>query len=57
MGTPGYVVDIDSITLERRRVKFRTEKSKQLTFSNARPDTQDKANKRVALHSSRISVP
>ncbi|RPI36450.1 MAG: hypothetical protein EHM54_05725 [Nitrospiraceae bacterium] len=61
MGTPGYVVDIDSITIEPQTDKdVGIEKSKQLTFSNARVRiTQDKANKnvwRVTIISG-ISVP
>jgi hypothetical protein len=47
MGTSGYVVDIDSITLEPQADKdVGIEKDKQLTFSDARVRiTQDKAIK------------
>lgn len=61
MGTPGYVVDIASITLEPQADKgIDIKKGKQLTFSNARIRvTQDRANKDVWHVSiiSGISVP
>jgi hypothetical protein len=49
MGTPGYVVDIVSITLEPQVDKgMDIKKGKQLTFSNARVRIrQDTANKNV----------
>ncbi len=49
MGTPGYVVDIVSITLEPQVDRgIDIKKGKQLTFSNARVRIrQDTANKNV----------
>ncbi|MGD0886595.1 MAG: hypothetical protein ABSA46_17280 [Thermodesulfovibrionales bacterium] len=61
MGTPGYVVDIASITLEPQADKgIDIKKGKQLTFSNARIRViQDMANKNVwhVFIISGISVP
>jgi len=61
MGTPGYVVDIVSITLEPQADKgIDIKKGKQLTFSNTKMRVrQDTANKNVWHFSiiSGISVP
>ncbi|MGO9380103.1 MAG: hypothetical protein ACLPN1_12325 [Dissulfurispiraceae bacterium] len=61
MGTPGYVVDIVSITLEPNVDKgIDIKKGKQITFSNARvrvrQDTGDKNVWRVSIISG-ITVP
>jgi len=56
MGTPGYIVDIISITIEPQTDKgIHIEKGKQLTFTNARIRVgQDMANK-IRWHVSIIS--
>ena len=61
MGTPGYVVDIVSITLEPQENKgIDIKMGKQLTFSNAsirvKQDTVNKSMWHVAIISG-ISVP